>query len=85
MAAGLLLLDGALGLRGWQWLFIVEGALTCLCGLLLRVRAILMHLNDMWRSLRAQSDHRGHTCTQAASHGRQDMHAAVRHSQSTSA
>ena len=43
MAAGLLLLDGALGLRGWQWLFIVEGALTCLCGLLLRARASPPH------------------------------------------
>lgn len=40
MAAGLLLMDGALGLRGWQWLFITEGALTCLCGLLLKVGAI---------------------------------------------
>jgi len=25
LSSGLLLLDGALGLRGWQWLFVVEG------------------------------------------------------------
>jgi len=26
LAAGLLLLDGACGLRGWQWLFLVRAA-----------------------------------------------------------
>jgi hypothetical protein len=25
IAAGLLLLDGKLGLQGWQWLFMIEG------------------------------------------------------------
>lgn len=32
MAAGLLQLDGFAGLRGWQWLFIAEGAPTLLLG-----------------------------------------------------
>jgi MFS family permease len=33
LAAGLLLTDGALGLHGWQWLFLVEGVPTILAGL----------------------------------------------------
>eukprot|EP00884_Botryococcus_braunii_P015354 jgi/Botrbrau1/2501/Bobra.0226s0057.1 len=28
LAAGLLMMDGRLGLRGWQWIFIIEGAIT---------------------------------------------------------
>eukprot|EP00884_Botryococcus_braunii_P015350 jgi/Botrbrau1/2499/Bobra.0226s0055.1 len=28
LAAGLLMMDGMLGLRGWQWIFIIEGAIT---------------------------------------------------------
>ena len=32
LAAGLLALDGYLGLAGWQWLFIVEGIPTVLMG-----------------------------------------------------
>lgn len=31
IAAGLLLLDGKLGLRGWQWLFMIEGTHCNLC------------------------------------------------------
>jgi hypothetical protein len=31
IAAGLLLLDGKLGLRGWQWLFMVEGMRCRVC------------------------------------------------------
>jgi hypothetical protein len=27
LAAGLLMLDGTNGLRGWQWVFLLEGAL----------------------------------------------------------
>jgi MFS family permease len=33
LSVGLLELDGALGLRGWQWLFILEGLPTVLLGL----------------------------------------------------
>lgn len=33
LAAGLLALDGYLGLAGWQWLFIVEGIPTVLMGI----------------------------------------------------
>lgn len=51
MAAGLLLMDGALGLRGWQWLFITEGALTCLCGVLLKVGALPMLCPLLTRAL----------------------------------
>ena len=51
MAAGLLLMDGALGLRGWQWLFITEGALTCLCGLLLKVGASPVFCSQLIRAL----------------------------------
>ncbi len=32
IAAGLLALDGMLGLKGWQWLFVVEGLPTILLG-----------------------------------------------------
>ena len=37
LAAGLLALDGYLGLAGWQWLFIVEGIPTILMGLYTKV------------------------------------------------
>ncbi|KAL0050402.1 hypothetical protein WJX82_010597 [Trebouxia sp. C0006] len=37
LAAGLLALDGWLGLAGWQWLFIVEGIPTVLMGLYTKV------------------------------------------------
>jgi hypothetical protein len=30
MAAGFLSMDGIAGLRGWQWLFLIEG-LMCIC------------------------------------------------------
>ena len=32
LAAALLLMEGAGGLHGWQWLFIIEGAATALWG-----------------------------------------------------
>jgi hypothetical protein len=35
MAAGLLRMDGLAGLRGWQWLFIAEGAPTLVLGVCL--------------------------------------------------
>lgn len=37
LAAGLLALDGYLGLAGWQWLFIVEGIPTVLMGIYTKV------------------------------------------------
>ena len=37
LAAALLLMEGAGGLHGWQWLFIIEGAATALWGLVLAV------------------------------------------------
>jgi MFS family permease len=37
LAAGILWMDGALGLRGWQWLFIVEGLTTVAFGVALRL------------------------------------------------
>ena len=37
LAAGLLALDGYLGLAGWQWLFIVEGIPTVLMGVYTKV------------------------------------------------
>lgn len=36
LAAGILTFDGALGLHGWQWLFIIEGAITAVFGVILR-------------------------------------------------
>ena len=33
LAAGLLSLDGVWGLRGWQWLFVVEGLPTVVLGM----------------------------------------------------
>ncbi|CAL5220999.1 g3114 [Coccomyxa viridis] len=37
LAAALLLMEGVCGLHGWQWLFIIEGAATCLWGIVLAV------------------------------------------------
>ena len=37
LAAALLLMEGVGGLHGWQWLFIIEGAATCLWGIVLAV------------------------------------------------
>jgi MFS family permease len=36
IAAGLLLLDGQAGLRGWQWLFLLEGLPALLLGCCLK-------------------------------------------------
>ncbi|BDA46973.1 Putative tartrate transporter [Coccomyxa sp. Obi] len=36
IAAGILFMDGIGGLRGWQWLFILEGSVTALYGILLK-------------------------------------------------
>ena len=38
LAAGLLALDGYLGLAGWQWLFIVEGIPTVLMGVYTKIK-----------------------------------------------
>ena len=38
LAAGLLYMNGVAGLRGWQWLFIIEGCLTTIYGVILKVR-----------------------------------------------
>jgi hypothetical protein len=38
IAAGILYMDGVGGLRGWQWLFILEGSITAVYGIMLRVR-----------------------------------------------
>ena len=37
LAAALLLLDGKLGLHGWQWLFLAEGLPTVAFGVFLKV------------------------------------------------
>jgi len=36
IAAGLLLMDGLANIRGWQWIFIVEGLVTVVVGILLK-------------------------------------------------
>jgi MFS transporter, ACS family, inner membrane transport protein len=33
LSGGLLALDGALGLAGWQWMFLIEGLLACAVGI----------------------------------------------------
>ncbi len=33
LSGGLLALDGALGLAGWQWMFMIEGLLACVVGI----------------------------------------------------
>ena len=38
IAAALLSLNGVLGLRGWKWLFLLEGLPTIAFGFVLRVR-----------------------------------------------
>ena len=40
LAAGLLYMDGLGGLRGWQWLFIIEGLVTSIYGVLLKVNTL---------------------------------------------
>lgn len=37
VAAALMALDGALGLRGWQWLAVAEGSTTVAVGILLKL------------------------------------------------
>jgi MFS family permease len=32
LAYGLMQLDGTAGYRGWRWIFIIEGIMTCLIG-----------------------------------------------------
>lgn len=50
IAAGILSgLDGARGLSAWQWLYIVEGAITCFFGLL--VCLVLPDFPDTWKAL----------------------------------
>ena len=44
LAAGILYMDGLGGLRGWQWLFILEGAVTAIYGVVLKVRAAALPL-----------------------------------------
>ncbi len=39
IAAALLLMEGAGGLHGWQWLFILEGAVTVVYAAILAVRS----------------------------------------------
>ncbi len=40
LAAGILYMDGVGGLRGWQWLFILEGCITAIYGIILKVRPL---------------------------------------------
>lgn len=50
IAAGILSrLDGTRGLAAWRWLYIIEGAITCLIGLIITV--ILPDFPDTWRLL----------------------------------
>ena len=46
LAAGILYMDGLGGLRGWQWLFILEGAVTAIYGVVLKVRAAALPLQS---------------------------------------
>ena len=39
IAAGLMMMDGLRGIRGWKWLFLIEGAITVLFGILFFVSA----------------------------------------------
>ncbi|GAB7535767.1 MFS transporter [Burkholderia sp. 3C] len=34
LSVGILQMDGVAGLKGWQWLFVLEGIPACVCGLL---------------------------------------------------
>lgn len=56
MAAGILGgLSGARGYDAWQWLYIIEGAITIFFGLLLMV--VLPDFPDTWRSLSDEERH----------------------------
>lgn len=50
IAAGILSgLDGAQGMAAWQWLYIIEGVITCFFGLI--VCLVLPDFPDTWRAL----------------------------------
>lgn len=40
IAAGLMMMDGLRGIRGWKWLFLIEGAITVFFGILFFVSAL---------------------------------------------
>jgi hypothetical protein len=58
IAAGLLLMDGLANIRGWQWIFIVEGTVTVVVGMLLKAGpgitwlhlSLLLHAPQMRQS-----------------------------------
>ena len=62
IAAGLMMMDGLRGIRGWRWLFLIEGAITVLFGILFFVSALFsgrplacahcMLCGGEWRPLR---------------------------------
>lgn len=62
IAAGLMMMDGLRGIRGWRWLFLIEGAITVLFGILFFVSALssgrplpcahCMLCGGKWRPLR---------------------------------
>jgi len=45
IAAGLLLMDGLANIRGWQWMFIVEGSVTVVVGILLKAGPLQTRLH----------------------------------------
>ncbi|KAL1586108.1 hypothetical protein WHR41_04747 [Cladosporium halotolerans] len=56
IAAGILSgMDGARGLGAWQWLYIIEGAITILIGLIVMV--VLPDFPDTWKSLSPEEKH----------------------------
>ncbi len=42
IAAGLMMMDGLRGIRGWKWLFLIEGVITVLFGILFYVSTLLI-------------------------------------------
>lgn len=50
IAAGILHgMDGVRGMRAWRWLYVLEGSITCVIGLV--VCFLLPDFPDTWRSL----------------------------------
>jgi hypothetical protein len=51
LSAGIFFMEGIGGLRGWQWIFIIEGGVTAIYGIILNVCTLLCFVNALHHSL----------------------------------
>ena len=78
MSVGILQMDGIAGLRGWQWLFIIEGLPACLMGLI--TFRVLRDKPDQapWLSAAEHSALEQALAQEVASRPKKDLFAALR-------